>query len=482
MPIKSGISTVREIEGDVFDPVDCINPRGPESMNSELELCANDYNTCAATIDILVLLPPDATDWLQTKFGDDWFSKALYVGIGTQFLNVAFANSDIPNKKANIILENFNMVYPNGTSCENLLNALVSQATTRRNAVGADLVMLLTANADYSCGAGAACAELGDPPNYCDPSFAFTEIWWLFHPRWTFIHEVGHLMGAGHARPDDNDPDCAHGWTVGANRFQRTLMAPWNRTQNPTDTRILHYSNPDVEFNGDPTGTENDNNAKAIRNGACVVANYRHRYTFDAKISTDPWVCKSWGDIILIADLQQPSAGNPGLPPYSYDWQWNLSGNFSGNNGIFLGNTPFQFLPIPQSENDVWIQLKVTSSDGITVTDVRRVIIYDDGDPKCLFKESRQIERDITLEHNDVLIFPNPADASLQVRWHSDFEEEGEILITDGLSRVLKMQQVKQVHGENIINIDSGSFSEGFHTVSLRTGSRLFTQKLLIIH
>lgn len=319
MPIKTGISTVREIEGDVLDSGDCIHPTAEQNTNSELNLCQNDYNTCAATIDILVLLPPDATDWLQTKFGNDWFSKALYIGIGTQALNAAFINSDIPNKKANIILENFNMTYPDGTNCLNLLNALQTQAAARRDAVHADLVVLVTAKRDYNCGSGAACAEISNNPPYgCDPGYAFSEIWWLFHPRWSMLHEVGHLMGGGHDRPNDNDNNCAHGWTVGGNRFQRTLMALWFGTETPTDERILHYSNPDVVYTGAATGTTSDNNAKVIRNGACIVANYRHNVSFDALIDTDPWVCRSWGEIHLHADVQQPSSGNPGIPPYSY--------------------------------------------------------------------------------------------------------------------------------------------------------------------
>jgi hypothetical protein len=484
MPIKSGISTVREIEGNVFDSVDCLNPKGEKSVSAELNLCANDYNTCTATIDILVLLPPDATDWLETRFGDNWLIKALYVGIGTQSLNTAFINSDIPNKKANIILENFNMVYPPNIGCSSLLDALVSQATARRNAIGADLVMLLTANADYSCGAGAACAELGDVIN-CDPSFAFTEIWWLIHPRWTFIHEIGHLMGAGHNRPDDDDSDCAHGWTVGGNRFQKTSMARWNGSQNPTDTRILHYSNPDVVFNGDPTGTENDNNAKVIRNGACIVANYRHRFVFDARISSDdPWYCRSDEYFQLMADVQQPiPIGSPGMPPYTYEWRWNYSGNFSGSNSTYIGNTEFVTFPIPSGDH-VWVLLKVTSSDGLTVTKQKNIGIYEDDDPRCdIFKSAKRgFQFTSALLLQKLLVVPNPANSTVQVTWGSDLEGEATIHVIDGLGRICTSRILRQVIGENIIHLDSNAFTEGIYTISLRTQSGILAQKLLIVH
>lgn len=480
MPMKLGVSTLREIRRDVLDPGVCTSLTEGQT-NPEANLCQNDYNTCTATIDILVLLPPDATDWLQTRFGNDWFSKALYIGIGTQALNVAFINSDIPNKKANIILENFNMTYPNGTDCLNLLNALQTQAAARRDAVHADLVVLITAERDFNCGSGAACAEISNNPPYaCDPGYAFSEIWWLFHPRWSMLHEVGHLMGGGHDRPYDNDNNCAHGWTVGGNRFQRTLMALWFGTQTPTDERILHYSNPDVEFNGDATGTANDNNAKVIRNGACIVANYRQNISFDARLDTDPWVCRSWGEIYLYADVQQPSSGNPGIPPYSYEWRWNFSGNFTSGSSTYIGNTQFASFSIPATGSYVWVQMKVTSSDGITITKLRKIEIFDDDHPKCNKWRSQEKAQQAFKLANKISIVPNPANTEVQVRWIAEAEENIEIALFDGLARLVKSTRTTQSPGENSLYLPVGDLPNGIYGLVFRSANGVSAQKLII--
>lgn len=480
MPMKSGVSTLREIRRDVLDSGVCTSSTEGQA-NSEANLCQNDYNTCAATIDILVLLPPDATDWLQTRFGNDWFSKALYIGIGTQALNAAFINSDIPNKKANIILENFNMTYPNGTDCLNLLNALQTQAAARRDAVHADLVVLITAERDFNCGSGAACAEISNNPPYaCDPGYAFSEIWWLFHPRWSMLHEVGHLMGGGHDRPYDNDNNCAHGWTVGGNRFQRTLMALWFGTQTPTDERILHYSNPDVEFNGDASGTANDNNAKVIRNGACIVANYRQNISFDARIDTDPWVCRSWGEIYLYADVQQPSSGNPGIPPYSYEWRWNFSGNFTSGSSTYIGNTQFASFSIPATGSYVWVQMKVTSSDGITITKLRKIEIFDDDDhPKCMWRSQQKMKQTTQLV-NKISIIPNPANTEVQISWNGEAEENIEIALFDGLARLVKSTRITQSPGENSLYLPVDDLSNGIYSLVFISANGVWAQKLII--
>jgi hypothetical protein len=463
MPVKAGVNTLREIRRDVLDSGVCTTSAEGQT-NSEADLCQNDYNTCAATIDILVLLPPDATDWLQTRFGNDWFSKALYIGIGTQALNWAFINSDIPNKKANIILENFDMTYPDGTNCLNLLNALQTQAASRRDAVHADLVVLITAKRDFNCGSGAACAEISNNPPYnCDPGYAFSEIWWLFHPRWSMLHEVGHLMGGGHDRPYDNDNNCAHGWTVGGNRFQR----------------ILHYSNPDVVYNGDATGTASDNNAKVIRNGACIVANYRQNISFDARIDTDPWVCRSWGEIYLYADVQQPSSGNPGIPPYSYEWRWNFSGNFTSSSSTYIGNTPFASFQIPATGSYVWVQMKVTSSDGLTITKLRKIEIFDEDHPKCMWRSQGKTQQALKPANN-ISIVPNPANAEVHIRCNAETGEKIEIALYDALARLAKSNHFIQSPGENSLYLPVGDLPNGIYSLVFRSANGVLTQKLII--
>ena len=95
--------------------------------------------------------------------------------------------------------------------------------------------------------------------------------------NYTFAHEIGHIMGAGH--DDRNDGNwlgmCSdsRGWHFrdrrNKSRMWRTIMAY------PPGTRALNFSDPAIRFIGGPTGTATDNNARTLRMSAGTVATFR---------------------------------------------------------------------------------------------------------------------------------------------------------------------------------------------------------------
>jgi len=97
---------------------------------------------------------------------------------------------------------------------------------------------------------------------------------------YVFAHELGHNMGCHHAVGDGDPPtqrgdglyNYSHGWRWtwhGANQY-RTIMA-----YSP-GTRVPHFSNPNVFYDGDPTGRDDlEDNARSINNAAFTVANWR---------------------------------------------------------------------------------------------------------------------------------------------------------------------------------------------------------------
>ena len=140
-----------------------------------------------------------------------------------------------------------------------------------RDALGADLVALLTAAHPSYCGVAYL---VGEP--YPDYGFSVT-VWSCALGGLTFTHEVGHNQGCCHAPGDGGG--CTTGgvfpYSVG-HRFTAT-----NGTQYRTvmayspGTRIPRLSNPAVSFVGTPTGLATADNARTLNETAAVMANYR---------------------------------------------------------------------------------------------------------------------------------------------------------------------------------------------------------------
>ena len=142
-----------------------------------------------------------------------------------------------------------------------------------RNEHWADVVVLLYA---YQPGMrGAGFAYLGAPIDQF--AFAAASVQW---PT-TFTHEVSHLLAAGH-NPEAHPPGRAnprfpdgHG-LCNAQTGWRTIMA--YNTAGRCPREITHLSNPDVLYEGTPTGDlEQRNNARVMNERAERVANFRVR-------------------------------------------------------------------------------------------------------------------------------------------------------------------------------------------------------------
>ena len=140
-----------------------------------------------------------------------------------------------------------------------------------RDAVGADLVALLT----------------GDNPNYCgvaymlgytNPAFGFSVVVWdCAIGNLSFTHEVGHNQGCCHA-PGDG-VGCTGGgvfpYSVG-HRFTGTSGTQWRTVMAYSPgIRWPRFSSPLVEWDGVPTGLESADNARTLVETAVSMANFR---------------------------------------------------------------------------------------------------------------------------------------------------------------------------------------------------------------
>ena len=153
---------------------------------------------------------------------------------------------------------------------QNSSDGYIDGVHAERDAFGADLVALLTAQ----------------NPNYCgvawllgtnSPSLGFSITVWNCVPGLTFTHEIGHNQGCCHAPGDGGG--CNSGGVfpysvghrfVGTNGSQfRTVMAYF------PGERIPRLSSPITLYRGTPTGLVDRDNARTLRETATVMANFR---------------------------------------------------------------------------------------------------------------------------------------------------------------------------------------------------------------
>ena len=399
---------------------------------SAIDYCAEDYQ-CAPTIDVLVLVTPEARNWIGGNFGDNWLNALSYVITGTETVNFAFANSNIPGRHIRTKYAALNdFTYSTLTGNPQIsadINTLVASSTANnlREQYRADLVVMLT-NDRYANFAGVT-STLGPSSTQ---AYSIVEINSLLDPRFTYAHEVGHLFGANHNR-SSNVPcvncgsdagSCQHGLRFNdANGIERrtTMALLFDADQLAGDQRILNYSNPDVFFGGTATGTADNNNAKIIRNTSCEIANFRSPNYFSAIISGYGWWCTPVPDSqapnTYTAVVTEPTLGFAGTPPYTYQWRWNTSGIFNvANPSTALGTTQSITINEALACPHFFLRLVVTSSEGISYVTTRKI-----GTGLCIAcggsgKDDLPEQQTTQTNQTDVWqVIPNPANSNCRL-------------------------------------------------------------------
>ncbi|MEL7483286.1 MAG: M12 family metallo-peptidase [Planctomycetota bacterium] len=186
--------------------------------------------------------------------------------------NIAYDNSDVDNVELRLVhVEevDYSETDDSGTDLSRLrgqTDGFMDSIHATRDAVNADLVAMLLDDIGASCGR----AYLS--PFNSSFGFSVTDADCAVG-NLTFPHEIGHNQGLTHdaANAGSNVYSFGYGWRwFGTNGTQyRSVMAysPGNR--------VRQFSNPDVSFQGTPTGTADANNAEVLRLTAESVASFR---------------------------------------------------------------------------------------------------------------------------------------------------------------------------------------------------------------
>jgi hypothetical protein len=159
-----------------------------------------------------------------------------------------------------------------------------------RDTYRADLVSLLVTGYNNPYGScGVAWLMSGNNPAFAASAFSVVDRT-CATGYFSFGHEIGHNMGLNHARSDPVGPGAysySYGYKNPANLF-RTVMAYNCPVSCP---RVLHFSNPDVTYGGNPTGVSaasasSAHNALSLDNTRVTVANWRQAPTATIRVVT----------------------------------------------------------------------------------------------------------------------------------------------------------------------------------------------------
>ena len=169
-----------------------------------------------------------------------------------------------------------------GFSYSGALNDLrdgdVPNVLALRDQYGADLVAMIVEGDTSLCGIAFFMSSVSSA--FAGSAFSVTKRT-CATGNMTFAHEIGHNLGARHQREADSDTGpftFNYGFADSTNNF-RTIMgiATGSCSSCP---RISHWSNPDVTFSGNPTGSAEGNadsadNRKTLNQTAATAAAFR---------------------------------------------------------------------------------------------------------------------------------------------------------------------------------------------------------------
>jgi hypothetical protein len=226
-------------------------------------------HTRAGVVDVLAVYTPAA----RAYFGGDAQSRNT-IRLWFLDLDEYLADSEISTIVRMVQVEATSF-QETGVSADDLFT-LRQMGETPFSEIGrlreenvADLVALIVADSDVCGRAYLPVIDGGGGSSEYGYSLTVTSCGSL-----TLAHELGHNFGCCHDRANAGG-GCYDGRSYGyrfhgmGGQYYRTIMA-----YEPGE-RIGHFSNPDVDFNNTPTGTENEYNAATIDATSAIIAQYR---------------------------------------------------------------------------------------------------------------------------------------------------------------------------------------------------------------
>ncbi|MEY4902716.1 MAG: hypothetical protein RLZZ292_531 [Bacteroidota bacterium] len=404
----------------------------------------------AATLDILILVTPEARTFLKNSYGQ---FQNLVLFVYTNGMNAALKNSDVQSKSVRVRAIDFNptfQLHPSNIKFDTesaLSNDL--EAKKKKKEYQADIAVLLT-NQNYVGDTGDtyygyANATVANTSN----KFCIVEVYAL--SGLTFIHEVAHQFGCLHNMSSIDSKGCHQGFQmVDLNKYTIVTVVEGSR-------RIPYFSNPDVSYQGYKTGAEKANNAAQLRGAFCKVAS--EEFAYDPITITHNKICLNEKAIFKASSHSIPPSywsdqgvGYAPSAPLQYQWTFSLNIDFS---------TPFFTSPSAVCSFDnppcpvFFVKLVTTGANGITDTDINLV--------ECCGKITQPSLYNVS---SSLSVSPNPSNDWIEIVNNSDeLIKEITILNLDG-------QLLDLIPNSSILNntfkLDVSTYTAGMYILNAR--------------
>ncbi len=358
--------------------------------------------------------------------------------------------------------------------------------TVLRNSFKADCVVLLT-DGDYSSNGN---VFLGLTP-VCGPapalSFSIVEAD-AAASRMTFAHELAHQFGCKHSPGNSNgtcDPNYERPhWfhCKGSDRY--TIMEAGVKKKQ----RIPHFSNPDVDYHGHATGThagpsgsvERDN-ARQLREQACIVGQYQSSNDLYAIIYGDDFRCIT-NVSFPVALNAQVSGGGPGA--YTFLWQQSLDGiNYDPSPVSTTAFVTVTLAPTYQPGDIFFLRLIVGSGTGQTFITFWEIRVLPKESYDCDGEKPAILNTKIEENTPSFSINPNPADNYISIIPNTKNQDDFSIDIFSVLSRFREHKDFSRKDESNSgFNFNIGHLPSGTYFVCIKSKELYETRKLIIVH
>jgi hypothetical protein len=278
-PGGKGIHTVRQVDQRRFPeeapPIPVILPQEDFIPEAPTTPAADSGTT---VIDVLVVYTADAAGASSNILAE--------IQLGIDETNQTYANSGILQRvrlvhAAQVTYSETGRSNTDLVRLQNQNDGYLDSVHSMRNTYGADIVSLWVENLGDDCGIGYLMTRVS--PTFS--SYAFNVVARdCATGYYSFGHEMGHIMGADHDRyvePRDAAYSYSHGYVHLPGRW-RTVMA-YNQECSDSGfycTRIPYWSNPEIRYEGTPTGVsqtgpDSADNRLTLNQTASTVAGFR---------------------------------------------------------------------------------------------------------------------------------------------------------------------------------------------------------------